>query len=132
VIEKMVEGRIRKFYEEVVLLEQVWVHDGESRVKQVVHKAGLELRAGGGNLADGVGAHHAVRHVAEAEALIAGEAQVDLGDLRGRNVDGEARVGDGRQLDVDAAGAVRRDAGDLTTMDDPAALQQIRDRVAVG
>jgi elongation factor Ts len=41
VIEKMVEGRIRKFYEEVVLLEQVWVHDGESRVKAVVEKAGL-------------------------------------------------------------------------------------------
>lgn len=41
VIEKMVEGRIRKFYEEVVLLEQVWVHDGESRVKAVVAKAGL-------------------------------------------------------------------------------------------
>ena len=40
VIEKMVEGRIRKFYEEVVLLEQVWVHDGESRVKAVVQKAG--------------------------------------------------------------------------------------------
>ncbi|MDB5375376.1 MAG: elongation factor Ts, partial [Belnapia sp.] len=33
IIEKMVEGRIRKYYEEVVLLEQVWVHDGESRVK---------------------------------------------------------------------------------------------------
>ena len=32
IIEKMVEGRIRKYYEEVVLLEQVWVHDGESRV----------------------------------------------------------------------------------------------------
>jgi elongation factor Ts len=43
VIEKMVEGRIRKFYEEVVLLEQVWVHDGESRVKVVVEKAGLKL-----------------------------------------------------------------------------------------
>ena len=42
VIEKMVEGRIRKFYEEVVLLEQVWVHDGESRVKAVVEKAGLK------------------------------------------------------------------------------------------
>ncbi len=41
VIEKMVEGRIRKYYEEVVLLEQVWVHDGESRVKAVVQKAGL-------------------------------------------------------------------------------------------
>jgi elongation factor Ts len=43
VIEKMVEGRIRKYYEEVVLLEQVWVHDGESRVKAVIKKAGAEL-----------------------------------------------------------------------------------------
>jgi elongation factor Ts len=45
IIEKMVEGRIRKFYEEVVLLEQVWVHDGESRVKAVVAKAGVKLAA---------------------------------------------------------------------------------------
>ncbi|MBV9736435.1 MAG: elongation factor Ts, partial [Acidisphaera sp.] len=36
IIEKMVAGRIRKYYEEVVLLEQVWVHDGESRVKAVL------------------------------------------------------------------------------------------------
>ena len=43
IIEKMVEGRIRKYYEEVVLLEQVWVHDGESRVKEVVAKAGGKL-----------------------------------------------------------------------------------------
>ncbi|MBB5693441.1 translation elongation factor Ts [Muricoccus pecuniae] len=43
VIEKMVEGRIRKYYEEVVLLEQVWVHDGESRVKAVVQKSGAQL-----------------------------------------------------------------------------------------
>lgn len=43
IIEKMVEGRIRKFYEEVVLLEQVWVHDGESRVKKVLEKAGVKL-----------------------------------------------------------------------------------------
>jgi elongation factor Ts len=43
IIEKMIEGRIRKYYEEVVLLEQVWVHDGESRVKQVVAKAGGKL-----------------------------------------------------------------------------------------
>ena len=42
-IAKMIEGRIRKYYEEVVLLEQIWVHDGESRVKQVVKKAGAEL-----------------------------------------------------------------------------------------
>ncbi|MBB2197834.1 translation elongation factor Ts [Gluconacetobacter dulcium] len=43
IIEKMVDGRIRKFYEEVVLLEQVWVHDGESRVRAVVEKAGAKL-----------------------------------------------------------------------------------------
>ncbi len=44
IIEKMVEGRIRKYYEEVVLLEQVWVHDGESRVRAVVKKAGVALK----------------------------------------------------------------------------------------
>jgi elongation factor Ts len=43
IIEKMVEGRIRKYYEEVVLLEQVWVHDGESRVRAVAKKAGVKL-----------------------------------------------------------------------------------------
>jgi elongation factor Ts len=43
IIEKMVEGRIRKYYEEVVLLEQVWVHDGETRVKAVAKKAGVQL-----------------------------------------------------------------------------------------
>jgi elongation factor Ts len=43
IIAKMVEGRIRKYYEEVVLLEQVWVHDGESRVRAVVKKAGATL-----------------------------------------------------------------------------------------
>ncbi|GBQ29344.1 translation elongation factor Ts [Gluconacetobacter sacchari] len=43
IIDKMVEGRIRKFYEEVVLLEQVWVHDGESRVRKIVEKAGAKL-----------------------------------------------------------------------------------------
>ncbi|GGG22662.1 elongation factor Ts [Caldovatus sediminis] len=43
IIEKMVEGRIRKYYEEVVLLEQVWVHDGESRVKEVARKAGVNI-----------------------------------------------------------------------------------------
>jgi elongation factor Ts len=43
IIEKMIEGRIRKYYEEVVLLEQVWVHDGESRVKAVLAKAGANV-----------------------------------------------------------------------------------------
>ena len=39
IIGKMVEGRLRKYYEETVLLEQVFVVDGESRVKDVVSKA---------------------------------------------------------------------------------------------
>jgi len=43
IVERMVEGRLRKFYEEVVLLEQVWVHDGENRVKAVLAKAGVKL-----------------------------------------------------------------------------------------
>ncbi|WP_075632670.1 translation elongation factor Ts, partial [Novacetimonas hansenii] len=43
IINKMVDGRIRKFYEEVVLLEQVWVHDGETRVRAIVEKAGAKL-----------------------------------------------------------------------------------------
>jgi elongation factor Ts len=45
IIGKMVEGRLRKYYEEVVLLEQVYVIDGESRVKQVVEKAAKEIGA---------------------------------------------------------------------------------------
>ncbi len=39
VIAKMVEGRVQKFYEEVALLEQIWVHDGKTRVKDVVKNA---------------------------------------------------------------------------------------------
>lgn len=36
VIEKMVEGRVRKYYEEVVLLEQLFVVDGKTKISQVV------------------------------------------------------------------------------------------------
>ncbi len=46
VIEKMVEGRLRKFYEETVLLEQLYVVDGESRVKDVVARAAKEMGSG--------------------------------------------------------------------------------------
>ena len=42
IIEKMVQGRLRKFYEETVLLEQIFVVDGESRVSQVVAAAAKE------------------------------------------------------------------------------------------
>jgi elongation factor Ts len=43
VIAKMVEGRVQKFYEEVALLEQVWVHDGKSRVKDIVKNASAAI-----------------------------------------------------------------------------------------
>ncbi|MCI5048645.1 MAG: translation elongation factor Ts [Aquisalinus sp.] len=39
IIEKMVEGRLRKFYEESVLLEQIFVIDGETKVAKVVENA---------------------------------------------------------------------------------------------
>lgn len=43
IIAKMVEGRLRKYYEEVVLMEQVYVVDGESRISQVIEKASKTL-----------------------------------------------------------------------------------------
>lgn len=42
-VDKMVEGRLRKFYEEVVLEEQVFVIDGKTRVKDVVEAQAKEL-----------------------------------------------------------------------------------------
>ena len=45
IAEKMVEGRMRKYYQEVVLLEQTFVIDGESRVGDVVAKAGKDAGA---------------------------------------------------------------------------------------
>jgi elongation factor Ts len=40
IIEKMVDGRLRKFYEEVVLLEQIFVVDQETKISTVVEQAG--------------------------------------------------------------------------------------------
>ena len=42
IAEKMVEGRMRKYYQEVVLLEQTFVIDGESKVGDVITKTGKE------------------------------------------------------------------------------------------
>ncbi|MDI9349358.1 MAG: translation elongation factor Ts [Candidatus Symbiobacter sp.] len=43
VIAKMVEGRLRKFYEENVLLEQVYVIDNENKIKDVLAQLGKTL-----------------------------------------------------------------------------------------
>jgi elongation factor Ts len=45
IIEKMIEGRIRKFYQEVVLLAQTFVIDGENTVEQAVKKAEGDIGA---------------------------------------------------------------------------------------
>ena len=45
IVEKMVEGRLRKFYEEVVLLEQIYVIDGESKVRKVVEALAADVGA---------------------------------------------------------------------------------------
>ncbi|UEM23900.1 translation elongation factor Ts [Skermanella mucosa] len=45
IIAKMVEGRLRKYYEEVVLLEQVYVIDGENKVRKVVDAVAKEIGA---------------------------------------------------------------------------------------
>lgn len=45
IIEKMVEGRLRKFYEESVLLEQIFVIDGETKVSKVIENLSKEIGA---------------------------------------------------------------------------------------
>jgi len=45
IAEKMVEGRMKKYYQEVVLLEQTSVIDGETRIADVIAKAGKDAGA---------------------------------------------------------------------------------------
>lgn len=45
IIEKMVEGSLRKFYEQVVLMEQTYIIDGETKISEVLKQAEKELGA---------------------------------------------------------------------------------------
>ncbi|TVQ82050.1 MAG: elongation factor Ts [Micavibrio sp.] len=45
IVEKMMEGRIRKYYERIVLMEQTFIFDGESKISAVLEKASKELGA---------------------------------------------------------------------------------------
>lgn len=45
IVEKMVEGSLRKFYEQAVLLEQTFVIDGESKILAVLEKAAKDIGA---------------------------------------------------------------------------------------
>ncbi len=43
IIEKMLEGRVRKYYEEVCLLEQIFIMDGETKISAVLDKAAKDM-----------------------------------------------------------------------------------------
>jgi elongation factor Ts len=45
IVEKMVEGRMRKFYEEVCLLEQTFVIDNETKIAKVLDAAAKDIGA---------------------------------------------------------------------------------------
>jgi len=45
IVEKMVQGRVRKYYEEVVLTEQNYIMDDKQKVGQVVQKLSKEIGA---------------------------------------------------------------------------------------
>ncbi|MBL0319701.1 MAG: elongation factor Ts [Alphaproteobacteria bacterium] len=45
IIEKMVEGRIRKYYEEVVLLEQIFIIDGKTKISDLLEQAAKDIGA---------------------------------------------------------------------------------------
>ncbi|MFA7457442.1 MAG: translation elongation factor Ts, partial [Micavibrio sp.] len=45
IIEKMLEGRMRKFYEEICLIEQIFVMDGETRISKLLEDAAKDVGA---------------------------------------------------------------------------------------
>lgn len=45
IIQKMVEGRVSKFYEEIVLLEQAFVMDGKTKISQFIETMAKEIGA---------------------------------------------------------------------------------------
>jgi len=43
VVEKMMEGRMRKYYEETVLMQQTFVIDNETQIAKLIEKASKDL-----------------------------------------------------------------------------------------
>lgn len=44
ILNKIVDGRLQKFYEDVVLLEQIFVVDGETKIKKLVDELAAKLK----------------------------------------------------------------------------------------
>ena len=83
IIEKMVEGRLRKFYEESVLLEQVYVIDTDKHVKDAVADTDRSVRM----LRQGQDTTHFSGHPYVPESDIAEQrVQVDIGDVHLKTV----------------------------------------------
>ena len=89
VVEKMVEGRIRKFYEDVVLLKQAFVMNPDQTVEQLVDATGKELGApikvvGFVRLALGEGvAKEVTDFAAEVASMTGGNSSADDGPEEG-------------------------------------------------
>ena len=45
IFDKMVEGRVKKYYQEIVLLEQIFVMDNKTQITQVLVDAAKEIGA---------------------------------------------------------------------------------------
>ncbi len=45
IVEKMLDGRMRKFYEEICLLEQVFVMDGETKISKLLENVAKDIGA---------------------------------------------------------------------------------------
>ena len=89
IIAKMVEGRVRKFYEESTLLSQIFVIDGESKVGDVVKKA--EKEAGAPITVTGFVVYSLGEGIAKEESDFAAEVAATAGITKPENEPAPAR-----------------------------------------
>jgi elongation factor Ts len=89
IIAKMVEGRVRKFYEESTLLSQIFVIDGESKVGDVVKKA--EKDAGAPITVTGFVVYSLGEGIAKEESDFAAEVAATAGITKPENEPAPAR-----------------------------------------
>ena len=78
IAEKMVEGRMKKFMKEVVMLEQTFVVDGETEVKKVIENAAKD--AGADITMTGFARFNLGEGIEKEEADFAAEVAAQLGN----------------------------------------------------
>ena len=77
IVQKMVDGRMRKYFEEVCLLNQTYVIDGESKVDKVIQAAGHD--AGGDIMVAGFVRFHIGEGIEKEDADFAAEVAATAG-----------------------------------------------------